>query len=139
MTATTQDAPPTYDFGSGPIPARQLPSGAWAALSASIGAGASIGERAIIGEWASIRTTRDAVVVGPVGSRRAYLSAYRMPDNSVRFSTGCFSGTLAELLAACDVTHGPEHQHTLDYRALATLAHATLTARLAGAGEGRTP
>ena len=98
---------------------------------AVMGARAVMGDGAVMGDRAVMRTTRDALLVGPVGSRNAYLTAYRMGDGTVHLATGCFSGTLAELLAACDTRHGPDHEHTRDYRLLAPWAHDTLAARLA--------
>ena len=144
MTETTTAT--TYDFGRGPIPALQLPNGAWVALSAtvhtgaSVGAWASVGARARVGEGASVgegagvgawaRVGARASVgadegsymsIGPIGSRHAMLHAHVSAGNMVVLTTGCFTGSLDELLAACVKEHGPDSVYTAQYRALAPL------------------
>ena len=63
------------------------------------------------------------VQVGPLGSRRAYLT-YRWGKDHQRagvdvLSTGCFSGSLSQFAQAVERTHG-DNEHGRAYRAVIT-------------------
>jgi hypothetical protein len=49
---------------------------------------------------------RCLIQIGPIGSRHATLTAHADTKIGVRFTTGCFSGTREEFLAANEKTHG---------------------------------
>ena len=135
MTSTTEHAEAMFDFGFGPVPAHrhQNPDGTiggWVANTAQVS-----GEAWVFGE-ARVFGKAQVLQVGPMGSRNALLTIYPEARRIV-CSTGCFENkTLAELLAACAKTHGPDSPHTRDYTLLATAAFAVLEARIADANSG---
>ena len=81
--------------------------------------------------WVSgdARVSGDALVygdaqfflVGPLGSRRAFLTIHADIKLGVRFSTGCFSGSEYQFKEAIQQTHG-DNEHALQYRAAIALA-----------------
>ena len=77
----------------------------WATLQrgASIGDSVCIGHGATIGEGCVIPTTADHLVLGPGGSRDAYLTITRFPEP--RFSTGCRSLGREAFIAAVKERH----------------------------------
>ena len=85
------------------------------------------GEAWVSGE-ARVSGEAQVIQVGPVGSRNAMLTVYATKDGP-RCTTGCFEDhTLAELLAACEETHGADAVHTRNYRLLATAAFTFIAA-----------
>ena len=60
-------------------------------------------------------------VVGPVGSRDAYLTATVDAKIGIRISTGCFSGSLSEFRAEVKKTHGADSFHGRMYMGIANL------------------
>ncbi len=72
---------------------------------ASIGEGASIGARARIGEWARIAKSFDYILIGPVGSREATLTAYKH-KKTIWIGMGCFIGTIKDFEERVQKTHG---------------------------------
>ena len=122
----------TFDFGSGPVPAHQHPNGGgWVADSAQVADSVYVGLSAWVsgGAWVSgdarvygnARVSGDAIIakpsdyllIGPIGSREAFMTWTRS-DNCI--STGCFRGTVKEFLAAVRETHG-DNEHAQAYRA----------------------
>ena len=82
----------------------QVHEGAIVGEGATVGEGAIVGERATVGERAIVEG--NVVVVGPLGSRNAYLSAYRTTDGMTWFATGCFVAQEQEFLARVLAVHG---------------------------------
>ena len=76
------------------------------------------GDAKLIGE-------RPVFIVGPIGSRCAYFTAY-ITDKGLRLRAGCFFGTRDEFVAKLDAEHG-DNRHGGEYRAALALmdAHAT--------------
>ena len=68
--------------------------------------GADLGDKKLIG-------TRPVIIIGPIGSRGAYLTGYNT-DGGVMVMTGCFFGTIEEFLSAVKSTHG-DNEHRREY------------------------
>ena len=62
---------------------------------------------------ATISKPSDYLLIGPIGSRAAFMTWTRS-DNCI--ATGCFRGTIKEFLAAVRETHG-DNEHAQAYRA----------------------
>jgi hypothetical protein len=62
------------------------------------------------------------LLIGPIGSRRASLSIYVDTKIKVRYTTGCFSGSRAELLAAVKKTHKAGTLYRKQYEAALVMA-----------------
>jgi carbonic anhydrase/acetyltransferase-like protein (isoleucine patch superfamily) len=62
------------------------------------------------------------LLIGPIGSRRAFLSIYADAKIKVRYTTGCFSGSRAELLAAVKKTHKAGTLYRKQYDAALAMA-----------------
>ena len=77
------------------------------------------GDKKLIGD-------RPVFMVGPIGSRCDYFTAY-LTNKGIYLSTGCFFGTVDEFEAKCTATHG-DNQHAQEYAvALALIqCHAKL-------------
>ena len=77
----------------------------WAVLQqgASIGDYVHIGYGATIGEGCVVPTTADHLVLGPGGSRDAYLTITRFPE--LRFNTGCRSLSREAFVTAVKERH----------------------------------
>lgn len=77
------------------------------------------GDRKLIGE-------RPVLMIGPIGSRCDYLTAY-ITDKGVMVQAGCFFGTASEFETACAETHG-DNNHAREYKAALALiaAHAEI-------------
>jgi uncharacterized protein YjbI with pentapeptide repeats len=78
------------------------------------------------GQKPTLIGNRPALVIGPLGSRCAYLTTF-MTDAGVYVRAGCFWNTLDAFKAAVAETHGDNH-HGREYRAAIALieAHAEL-------------
>ena len=72
--------------------------------------------------------TRPVLMIGPIGSRSAYLTAYST-DKGLRILTGCFFGSDAEFAAAVEKTHASNEEHLTAYRAALVFIRATMGAR----------
>lgn len=72
------------------------------------------GEAHVAGQ-AQIDRTADWRIVGPVGSRDAWLTGYRTRTGEIEATTGCFRGSLDDLLAAAQETHAQAPRHLRDY------------------------
>lgn len=124
-----------FDFcdGKGLVPAhRHVNGGGWVANTAYVSDSAYVGPNAQVygnarvrGEaWvhgsAKIKQSSDYLVIGPIGSREAFMTWTRS-DNCV--ATGCFRGTVDEFLSTVAATHG-DNRHALAYRAAVALLRA---------------
>lgn len=69
---------------------------------------------------------RPVFMVGPIGSRSDFFTAY-LTDKGIYLRAGCFFGTVDEFEAKCTVTHG-DNQHAQEYAAALVLiqCHAKL-------------
>ena len=67
---------------------------------------------------------RPILLLGPLGSRSSYLTAYRT-DAGVRLCTGCFFGDVPAFLSRVAMDHG-DRPHGVAYRAAADLVRAVL-------------
>ena len=54
--------------------------------------------------------------IGPIGSRRDILIAWKEKGGAVYLQTGCFFGSIADFEAAITKTHG-DNLHAVEYRA----------------------
>ena len=70
------------------------------------------------------RVSGDAqlLVLGPIGSRKAFLSIYADAKIELRFTTGCFSGSRAEFAAAVKETHKTGTLYRKQYDAALVMA-----------------
>ena len=62
---------------------------------------------------------RPVFVIGPIGSRCDYLTAY-LTDKGIRIRTGCFFGDVDTFRSKLESTHG-DNDHAAEYRAALTL------------------
>ena len=62
------------------------------------------------------------LVVGPIGSRSAYLTVTTDAKLGKRFSTGCFSGSASQLRKAVHDTHGADSLYAKQYYAALVMA-----------------
>ena len=77
---------------------------------AKVGARATVGEWATVGEGANIKRSLDCIVMGPLGSREAMMTAYRHKDE-IWIGTGCFLGNVEDFETAVRKNHaGNEHE-----------------------------
>ncbi len=98
--------------------------GAWASIGdgATVCDGARVGAHAIVCAGATVATTGDCLMIGPLGSRNAMLTATRH-GGEIRIATGCFAGSLAEFRAAVAATHG-DSEHVRVYARACTMIEA---------------
>ena len=76
---------------------------------------------------AEVCSDADHLVVGPIGSRRAYTTFYRRKDGTTMVVCGCFHDTLGAFkLRVCDI-HG-DNVHGKAYRAAIQLAETVMNA-----------
>ena len=64
----------------------------------------------------------DFLLVGPIGSRRSFLTITADAKIKVRFTTGCFSGSRKQLIAAIKKTHKPTSRYAKEYAAALVMA-----------------
>lgn len=81
--------------------------------------GAKLGYKTLTG-------VRPVLMIGPIGSRSDYLTAY-MTDRGIVLKAGCFTGTVDEFRAKLAQTHG-ENEHAREYAAALVMieAHAAI-------------
>ena len=84
-------------------------------LSGAYLGGAYLGD-ADLGDWGKLTTTRDLLIIGPIGSRQDYTTIYHTP-NGIFVACGCFRGNIDEFAEAVKKTHA-DNQHAHDYTAL---------------------
>ena len=84
--------------------------------------GANLGDKKLIGK-------RPILMIGPIGSRSDYFTAY-MTDDGVYLRTGCFFGSVDKFRAALKGEHG-DNEHAHEYAAALELiaCHARLWAQ----------
>ncbi|MGB3070947.1 MAG: pentapeptide repeat-containing protein, partial [Ottowia sp.] len=70
--------------------------------------GANLGDKKLVGN-------RPILMVGPIGSRTDYFTAY-LTDQGIYLRAGCFFGTVAEFEAKLQAEHG-DNEHGREYRA----------------------
>ena len=63
---------------------------------------------------------RPILMIGPIGSRSDYLTAY-LTDKGLRIKAGCWFGTADAFEAAVAETHANAPQHMMEYRAALAL------------------
>ena len=85
--------------------------GAWA----TVGAWARVGAGATIGTGARVGSTRDCVVINPLGSRDAPLTITFQP--TIRVLTGCFDDSLEKFESRVHETYPEGHTHRIEYDA----------------------
>ena len=69
-----------------------------------------------LSDWGELTTTRDLLIVGPIGSRQDYTTIYHT-SNGIFVACGCFRGNIDEFAEAVKKTHA-DNQHAHDYMAL---------------------
>lgn len=74
---------------------------------------------AYLGDKTKLIGERPVFIVGPIGSRCAYFTAYNT-DKGLRLQAGCFFGTREEFVVKLDAEHGG-NQHGKEYRAALAL------------------
>ena len=86
---------------------------AWVWGDARVSGNARVSGDAQVSGNAKIAKPSDYLLIGPIGSRAAFMTWTRS-DNCI--ATGCFRGTVKEFLAAVRKTHG-DNEHAKAYRA----------------------
>ena len=79
----------------------------------------AIGARSRIGEGSAIETSLDCIVLGPIGSRGAMMTAY-VKDKVIQIGTGCFIGPIDEFEKRVKEVHSgnkfeKQYSDALDY------------------------
>ena len=78
---------------------------AWVSGDARVYGNARVYGDARVYGYARVYGAASFLLIGPIGSRRAFLSIYADAKIKVRYTTGCFSGSRAEFIAAVKKTH----------------------------------
>ena len=78
---------------------------------------------------AQVSGDADLLLVGPIGSRRSYLTVTADAKIGVRYSTGCFSGDLKTLKTAVKRDHGKTSLYAKQYAAAIAMAKACVKAK----------
>ena len=91
----------------------QVYGDAWVNGNARVSGDAWVNGNARVSGNATISKPSDYLLIGPIGSRAAFMTWTRS-DNCI--ATGCFRGTIKEFLAAVRETHG-DNEHAQAYRA----------------------
>ena len=82
---------------------------------------ACIGANARIRNNAIVSSTNHILVIGPIGSRKDFITFYRDQDNDITVSCGCFNRKIDKFLEKVSQIHG-DSKHALTYRAAVELA-----------------
>jgi len=77
---------------------------------------------AVVSGNAQVYDARGLLVVGPIGLRRSFLTAHTDAELGVRYSTGCFSGSRADLIRAIKETHDKASLYAKQYAAALAMA-----------------
>ena len=72
------------------------------------------GQARVYGQ-AQIHQSSDYLCIGPLGSRDDMLTVYRTVDG-LEATTGCFVGSLKQLLEAAAITHAGNRKYLRDYQ-----------------------
>ena len=86
------------------------------------------GDARVLGD-ARVYGDADFMLVGPIGSRRAFLTVHADAKIKVRFTTGCFTGDKKTLIAAIKKTHGTTTLFAKQYKAALALAAICVKAK----------
>ena len=96
----------TLDSLSGELKSREIDIHA----RATVGEWATVGARATVGEGANIKSLYGCIVMGPLGSRQAPMTAYPH-KGTIWIGTGCFLGSIADFESAVRKNHaGTNHE-----------------------------
>ena len=121
----------TFDFhdGNGPVAAHRHRNpdgtlGGWVADTAQVYGTARVYGTALVSGNAQVYGTAQHLLIGPIGSRSAYLTWTR-GDNCI--ATGCFRGSVDEFRASVIATHG-DNRHARVYLAALDFIAATKAA-----------
>ena len=63
------------------------------------------GDAEVCGD-ANIQETLDYLVIGPIGSRKAFTTFFRIRNNTINISCGCWQGTIEKFEKRVKETHG---------------------------------
>lgn len=77
------------------------------------------------GKYAYIRTNRDYVVIGPIGSRDDYTTFYRTKVNDIYVCCGCFNNSLEKFEKTVKETHG-DNEYAKEYMKAIEMAKSRL-------------
>ena len=94
---------------------------AWVYGEARVYGNARVSGEARVSGNARVYGNADFALVGPLGSRHAYLTVHADAKLSVRFTTGCFSDNQSNFESAIVDTHG-DNKYARQYRAAIALA-----------------
>ena len=86
------------------------------------------GDARVYGD-ARVSGNADFLLVGPIGSRRSHLTITADAKIGVRFSTGCFSGSLKDLQAKLKGGYSARTLYGKQYRAAIALAKICVKAK----------
>jgi hypothetical protein len=89
--------------------------------NARVSGTAQVFDNAWVSGTANIRTCRDMLTVGPIGSRNGHTTFYRLADGNIGVACGRFAGTIDAFLKKVSETHG-ENEHAAAYKLAAELA-----------------
>ena len=99
----------------------QVSGAAWVSGAARVFGDAKVfGDARVFGD-AQVSGAADFFLLGPIGSRRAFLTIHGDENIGIRVSTGCFSGSVHEFESAVTKTHGGS-KYEKQYRAAIALA-----------------
>ena len=108
---------------------------AWVSDNARVYGNARVYDNARVSgnAWVSgdgdLKSTDDYITLGPIGTRKSYITLHRDRAICVRIVAGCWNGTLDEFLAL--LTDCREHD---EYRQLVPAMHAILLSRMTPLG-----
>jgi hypothetical protein len=100
----------------------QVYGDAWVSGNAEVSGNARVFGNAEVYGNAQVSGGADFMLVGPIGSRRAFLTVHADAKIKVRFTTGCFTGDKKTLIAAIKKTHGTTTLFAKQYKAALALA-----------------
>jgi len=86
------------------------------------------GDARVYGD-AMVGGNADLLLVGPIGSRKSFLTVTADARIKVRFTTGCFSGSLKDLQAKLKGDHSARTLYGKQYRAAIALAKVCVKAK----------
>ena len=101
---------------------KHVNGGGWVQSTAHVSDSAQVYGNARVSGDARVSGNAHLLLVGPIGSRRAFLSIYADAKVKLRFTTGCFSGTRAQLVAAIKKTHKSGTLYRKQYDAALVMA-----------------
>jgi carbonic anhydrase/acetyltransferase-like protein (isoleucine patch superfamily) len=102
---------------------------AWVHGDAQVSGNALVYGNAWVHGDAQVSGDVDLLVVGPIGSRRAYLTVTADTKIGIRFTTGCFSGSKKELQAKLKGGYSARTLWGKQYRAAIAMADVCVKAK----------